>query len=123
VRRTAPSLSVALLLGLPLLALPATAGSTTRAGLQVTQVEYRLLLSSTVVKAGRVDLRELDRGREQHDLRLRLASGGGEVRGKLLRPGTSWEGVVYLRPGTYRLWCSLPEHAKHGMRAVLQVVR
>jgi hypothetical protein len=103
------------------LGLPAVAGSHASAGLQVTQVEYRLLLSRAVVKAGRVSLRELDRGREQHDLRLR--GPGGEVRGRLLGPGGAWEGVVYLHPGTYKLWCSLPEHARYGMHALLRVVR
>jgi hypothetical protein len=28
---------------------------------------------------------------------------------------------VYLRPGVYLLWCSLPEHARLGMRATLRV--
>jgi hypothetical protein len=90
---------------------------------QVTQVEYRLLLSHSVITAGPVDLAEIDRGHEQHDLRLRSESGGGEIRGKLLRPGSRWEGTVYLKPGTYKLWCSLPEHAKYGMHATLRVIR
>lgn len=109
---------------------PAGAGSpahqTARAAsarLQVTQVEYRLSLSSAAVKAGNVDLVQSDRGKERHDLRLRNESSGTEIKGRLLRPGTRWEGTVYLKPGRYKLWCTLPEHAKHGMRTSLTVTR
>jgi hypothetical protein len=91
--------------------------------LQVTQVEYRLLLSRTVVKAGAVDLEAIDRGMNAHDLRIRMGAGGPELAVPQLTPGKRWEGIVNLRPGTYRLWCSLPEHARLGMRATLQVVR
>ena len=27
-----------------------------------------------------------------------------------LTPGQRWDRVVYLKPGVYRLWCTLPEH-------------
>jgi hypothetical protein len=89
--------------------------------LQVTQVEYRLVLSSATIRAGAVHLAELDRGRERHDLRLRRVQGGATIDGRLLAPGGSWSGVVHLAPGVYTLWCSLPEHARLGMRATLRV--
>lgn len=92
------------------------------AHLQVTQVEYRLLLSRGVVKAGDVDLQEIDAGMDQHDLRLRREGSGPTIDGQLLSPGQRWNGVVHLKPGTYRLWCSLPEHERLGMHAVLRVV-
>lgn len=92
------------------------------AHLQVTQVEYRLLLSREVVKAGDVDLQEIDAGMDQHDLRLRREGSGPTIDGQLLSPGQRWNGVVHLKPGTYRLWCSLPEHERLGMHAVLRVV-
>lgn len=91
--------------------------------LQVTQSEYRLSLSHGSVPAGRVDLEEVNRGHEEHDLRLRLEPRGGEIRGHLLHPGARWDGVVYLKAGTYKLWCSLPEHAKLGMHTTLRVTR
>ncbi len=89
--------------------------------LQVTQIEYRLLLSRGTVRAGNLDLEELDGGADPHDLRLRREAGGPTIYGRLLTPGRRWDGVVHLTPGTYRLWCSLPEHAKLGMHAVLHV--
>jgi len=92
--------------------------------LQVTQVEYRLLLSRGVVRAGPVDLEVIDAGMDPHDLRLRrTGSAGPSISEPQLTPGTRWDGVVDLAPGTYRLWCSLPGHRKLGMRATLRVVR
>jgi Copper binding proteins, plastocyanin/azurin family len=89
--------------------------------LQVTQVEYRLRLSSTTVRAGAFDLTELDAGREFHDLRLRRSSGGPTLDGRLLAPGHRWSTTVHLSPGVYTLWCSLPEHARLGMHTTLRV--
>lgn len=91
--------------------------------LQVTQLEYRLVLSRGAIRSGTLDLEELDGGADPHDLRLRREGGGSTIYGRLLNPGRRWDGVVYLAPGTYRLWCSLPEHAKLGMHAVLHVTR
>jgi hypothetical protein len=91
--------------------------------LQVTQVEYRLELSSAVVKAGPVNLEAIDRGRDPHDLRLQAQGSGSELAVPQLTPGQAWSGVVRLKPGIYRLWCSLPEHARLGMHTTLRVVR
>jgi hypothetical protein len=91
--------------------------------LQVTEVEYRLLLSRGAVKAGAVNLEAIDRGMDPHDLRLRALASKGEIAAPELTPGQRWDGVVHLKPGTYRLWCTLPEHAKLGMHATLTVVR
>lgn len=91
--------------------------------LQVTEVEYRLLLSRGIVKAGPVNLETIDRGIDPHDLRLRAAASRGEIAAPVLMPGQHWNGVLDLSPGVYRLWCSLPEHARLGMHTTLTVVR
>jgi uncharacterized cupredoxin-like copper-binding protein len=91
--------------------------------LQVIQVEYRLILSRGTVKAGLVNLEAIDRGNDPHDMRLRSSASGVEVRTPELTPQQRWDGVVRLEPGTYQLWCTLPEHAKLGMHATLRVVR
>ncbi len=101
----------------------ARAASAAGSHLQVTEVEYRLLLSHAIVKAGPVDLETIDRGMDPHDLRLRALDSRGEIAAPLLTPGERWYGVVDLKPGTYRLWCSLPEHARLGMHTTLTVVR
>jgi uncharacterized cupredoxin-like copper-binding protein len=60
---------------------------------------------------------------DPHDLRLRHSGGGPELAAPELASDKRWDGVVELKPGVYHLWCSLPEHAKLGMHATLQVVR
>ncbi|MGH2850601.1 MAG: hypothetical protein ACRDLP_08300 [Solirubrobacteraceae bacterium] len=97
----------------------AAAGS----ALQVTEVEYRLLLSRGVVKAGPVDLEMIDGGMDPHDLRLRHGSARSVTSEPELNAGQRWDGVVDLTPGVYHLWCSLPGHWKLGMHATLHVVR
>jgi hypothetical protein len=92
-------------------------------GLIVSQVEYRLTLSRGTLRAGRVALEAVDRGRDPHDLRVRPLSGGRETAAPQLKPGQRWQTTVLLRPGIYELWCSLPEHARLGMRMRLTVVR
>jgi uncharacterized cupredoxin-like copper-binding protein len=98
---------------------PAAAGS----HVQVTEIEYRLMLSEAVVKAGPVDLEALDAGMDPHDLRLRHGRSKSVFAVDTLNPGGRWDGVVDMRPGVYHLWCSLPGHWKLGMHAILRVVR
>jgi hypothetical protein len=98
----------------------ATAAST---HLQVTQVEYRLLLSEAVVKAGPVSLEVIDGGMDPHNLDLRHGDSRAVISEAQLQPGQRFDGVVDLRPGVYHLWCSLPAHWKLGMHATLRVVR
>jgi hypothetical protein len=105
----------------PLAGAHATAAA--RSHLQVTEVEYRLLLSRGVVHAGPLDLEALDRGMDPHDLHLRPTGSVQQTAVPQLTPGQRWDGVVNLKPGTYYLWCSLPEHARLGMHATLRVVR
>ncbi len=105
---------------------PAHAHAATAPGthLQVSEVEYRLMLSEAVVKAGPVDLEAIDAGMDPHDLRLRRGRSGAVVYGtQPLSPGQIIDAVVVLRPGVYHLWCSLPGHWKLGMHATLRVVR
>jgi uncharacterized cupredoxin-like copper-binding protein len=91
--------------------------------IQVTQVEYHLLLSRGVVKAGPVNLQEIDGGMDMHNLNLRRGTSPTVIAEPLLAPGQRYNTVVYLRPGTYHLWCSLPGHWKLGMHAILKVVK
>jgi hypothetical protein len=102
---------------------PARAAAVASAHLQVTEIEYRLLLSRGVVKAGPVDLEALDGGMDPHDLRLRHGSSPSAIDTPQLMPGGRFDAVVNLTPGVYHLWCSLPGHWKLGMRAKLRVVR
>ncbi len=101
---------------------PVSASASARAHLQVIEIEYRLILSRGVVKAGPLNLEALNRGMDQHDLRVARIGSGVQVAAPLLSSGARWDDVVNLRPGIYRLWCSLPQHARLGMRATLRVI-
>jgi len=91
--------------------------------LQVTLVEYRVMLSEAVVKAGPVQLEAIDAGMDAHDLRLRHGRSPSYIAEPLLQSGQRFDAVVVLRPGLYHLWCSLPGHWALGMHASLRVVR
>lgn len=99
-----------------------SASTASSAQLHVTEVEYHLLLSSGVIKAGSVNLEAIDRGMDPHDLRLAQSGSSPRAASPLLTPGKHWTDVVNLRPGVYKMWCSLPEHARLGMHATLHVV-
>jgi len=102
-----------------------TAGAVSAAAtshVQVTAVEYRLLLSRGVVHAGPVDLEEIDGGMDPHDLDLRHGHSPSVTSEPQLLQGQRFDGVVDLHPGVYHLWCSLPGHWKLGMHAILRVV-
>lgn len=107
----------------PATATPPAATVASVSHLRVVQVEYRLGLSAGVIKAGPVALEAIDRGHDPHDLRLQALGSSSQLAAPQLTPGESWSGTVNLKPGVYRLWCSLPEHARLGMHTTLKVVR
>ena len=107
------------------LALAALAGALTLqsppARLGVSATEFHLVLSRGSVKAGRV-LIELDNnGEDAHDLRLRRIGGYRIYAFPLTKPGGRYTLDLRLRPGRYRLWCSVADHAQRGMQAVLRL--
>src|ERR1035441_10641743 len=100
--------TVAALAALAVAATSALAGSSAAVGspaiasthLQVTEIEYRLLLSRGVVKAGPVSLEEIDGGMDPHDLRLRHGTSPNPIPQPQLTPGQRWAGVVDLKIGS-----------------------
>ena len=85
--------------------------------------EYSLRLSRGAVRRGPSVIQFVNRGEDPHDLRLKRISSSPTrtVSAPELRPGNVVELETRLRAGHYRLWCSLPQHAERGMRAVLKV--
>ena len=121
-RWLAPAAAAAAALALAASGGSAAARTAAPSHLQVTEIEYRLLLSRAVVHAGAVQLEDIDGGMDPHDLRLRRGRSGAAIDVPLLEPGQRWDGVVHLRAGVYHLWCPLPGHWQLGMRATLRVV-
>jgi plastocyanin len=88
---------------------------------QVTAREYSFALSRQHLQAGTATIELANLGQDPHDLRLqrigaRHIAGLGEV-----APGAHADLTARLAPGRYSLWCSIANHRRLGMRAILVV--
>jgi hypothetical protein len=87
-----------------------------------TPEAFSLSLSRSFVVSGEVIVELNNQGQDPHNLNVRLAGSGdpplevGEA-----GPGESRVGHLSLSPGSYRLWCSLPQHEEWGMKVDLEV--
>jgi hypothetical protein len=92
------------------------------ARVQVTADEFRLGLSRASIPAGAAVVELLNLGEDDHDLAMRrLGAGAVTRRTAIVEPGRLGEISARLRPGRYRLWCTLPGHRALGMAASLVV--
>jgi hypothetical protein len=90
------------------------------ARLLVEAREFSLVLSRPSLAAGSAIVQLAVRGEDGHD--LKIVRRGVRARGvSETRPGetANWRGT--LRPGRWKLYCSLPGHESLGMRATLRV--
>jgi plastocyanin len=90
--------------------------------LAVKSVEYYFVLSRPKVKAGEVAVELNNQGEDPHNLNIQRNDDEGEPlqiseTASLQRDVSTFD----LAPGTYRLWCSLPEHEEKGMHTTLVV--
>jgi len=93
------------------------------ARVQVVAQEFRYSLSRQTVKAGPVIVELLNDGQDPHDLDLIRIGGTRVYRFPTVQPGGVVDREWTLAPGTYLLWCALPDHRKRGMHALLYVRR
>jgi uncharacterized cupredoxin-like copper-binding protein len=92
------------------------------AALGVREHEFRIGLSRITLRAGKVIVELDNEGQDVHDLRVAPVGSQQPVLAfGELRSGGRATKTVALRPGTYRLWCSLPGHEAAGMHALLRV--
>ena len=91
------------------------------ARLFVNAKEWSLILSRQSLKAGDARIQLFNGGEDAHDLRLRRVGSARTLTIAETAPGAVAELRAMLRAGNWRLWCSLPGHAKAGMRATLIV--
>jgi hypothetical protein len=113
---------VSRLLGTAVLA-AALSWHATPARLGVQAEEFHLVLSRPSVKAGVVEIELQNVGQDPHDLRVRKVGGHHTFTIPLTRPGARRSVALNLKPGRYRLWCSLADHRSLGMQTVLHVRR
>jgi uncharacterized cupredoxin-like copper-binding protein len=80
---------------------------------QVSEVEYKIRLPETTLKAGKYTFRAQNEGKVPHDLVVK----GTDVKEAtpLLSPGKSESLTVELKPGSYDFFCSVPGHKQLGM--------
>ena len=108
------------LLGTALLA-AALSWHPTPARLGVQAEEFHLVLSRPSVKAGVVEIELQNTGDDPHDLRLRKIGGHHTFTIPVTKPSARRTIAINMRPGRYRLWCSLAGHRALGMQTVLRV--
>ncbi len=92
--------------------------------LSVDEKEWSVLPSQTVVAAGVVRFTAYDRGQDSHD--MEIIGPQGPIVTVMMQSGGSARVAETLRPGTYRLICSLyagtrQSHEARGMHALLTV--
>jgi plastocyanin len=90
--------------------------------LGVRSLEYYFVLSRPTVRAGELTVELNNQGEDPHNLNIQRVGEPGEAL-QLPETASLQRNVAHfqLAPGTYRLWCSLPEHEEKGMQATLVV--
>jgi uncharacterized cupredoxin-like copper-binding protein len=113
-------LAVGVLVGLAAVAV-GIANAAAPARLFVNAKEFSLVTSRQTLKSGMALIQLYNGGEDAHDLRLQRMGGTRTLRVRETSPGDVTELQAMLRVGRWKLWCSLPGHAKAGMRATLVV--
>jgi hypothetical protein len=87
-----------------------------------TPEHFSFGLSRPFVVAGDVTVELNNQGQDPHNLNLRLA-GSADPPLEVGEAGPKESRVAHfgLSPGTYQLWCSLPQHEEWGMSVELEV--
>jgi uncharacterized cupredoxin-like copper-binding protein len=83
----------------------------------VTENEFKIILPSTELEAGKITFNVKNEGQLPHDLAVK----GMEAKTKLIPAGGSAELTVTLKPGDYELWCTVPGHEAAGMKLEITV--
>jgi len=90
---------------------------------QVVALEFHYRLSRVRIPAGPARIELVNFGQDEHDLRLRRVGGTAVYQLPKVLPGERRILTVRLKPGLYRLSCTVADHAARGMRAQLRVRR
>ena len=94
------------------------------ARVQIVAQEFRFSLSRRTIKAGLAVLELRNMGQDAHDLVLTRADRTRVlVRWPVAQPGAVIDREIRLKPGTYRLVCTVANHRALGMQATLVVRR
>ena len=100
---------------------------TDRPILRITLDEYRIVPQNIVVKPGRIKFVARNAGRLTHNLVIQIPAGPGKQPVEIARVGTMQPGEtgepikVTLKPGEYRLVCTIANHDDLGQYGKLEV--
>jgi hypothetical protein len=90
---------------------------------QAVAREFTLVLSRSSVPNKRVKIELANFGEDPHDLKLRRIGGTRTFAILETPPGEQTTRTFDLRPGRYRVWCSIADHRELGMETTLRVRR
>jgi uncharacterized cupredoxin-like copper-binding protein len=94
-----------------------TAGSTFR--ISVAEDEYSIKLKKAPVRPGGIAFEAENTGKIPHD--LAIEGQGVERKTPLIDPGKNATVEADLKPGKYKLYCTVPGHEQLGMKAEVTV--
>jgi hypothetical protein len=100
---------------------PAPEPESGAARLSVKAAEFSYTLSRPSIVAGEAIVELNNQGEDPHNLNLELQGGGAPLEVSEAGPLEHRTAHFDLAAGSYRLWCSLPEHEEKGMKATLLV--
>ena len=83
----------------------------------VSEVEFKITLASTDLKAGEITFEAKNDGKIPHDLAIK----GTSDKTELISPGGTAELKVTLKAGKYELYCTVPGHEAAGMKLNITV--
>ena len=83
----------------------------------VSEVEFKITLESTALKAGEITFEVKNDGKIPHDLAIK----GTSDKTKLIPAGGTAELKVTLKAGKYELYCTVPGHEAAGMKLDITV--
>jgi hypothetical protein len=90
---------------------------------QVVALEFHYRLSRVRIPSGQVRIELANFGQDEHNLTLQRVGGSTIYQLPKALPGQREILNLRLKPGVYRLSCSLADHAARGMQATLSVRR
>lgn len=97
------------------------AGASAMTRLQVVEDEWRATPSRTRARPGTLSIEVVNVGEDDHNLVVARAGGGPRASTGTLRPGDRVKITVRAQRGTYKLLCSVSDHADRGMRSKIKV--
>lgn len=83
----------------------------------VSEVEFKITVGSTNLKAGEITFEVKNDGKIPHDLAIK----GTSDKTELISPGGTAELKVTLKAGKYELYCTVPGHEAAGMKLNITV--